>query len=133
LSQLVGVASLLLFFRGTAVLVEQQLGLPRRGYCSMHPVDTARSSVAELEDVRVLLPHPPMREYGYVVVVADDKVLIEATVEDPSGFGEGLLYLLRGDVALLFLLEEGMISHCQRKLMLVGANRVHTLGHFYRK
>ena len=85
----------------------------------MHPVDTLRSLVAELEDMPVLLPHPAMGDYRcVVVVVADDKVLIEATVEDPSGLGEGLLYLLRGDVAPPFSLrEEGMISHCQRELI----------------
>jgi hypothetical protein len=49
-----------------------------------------------------------MSEYGYVVsVVADDKVLIDATVEDSSGFGEGLVYLLRGDVAPPFSLRRG--------------------------
>jgi hypothetical protein len=107
LSQLVEIASLRLFFRGTAVLFEQQLGLPRRGYCSMHPVDTLRSLVAELEDMPVLLPHPAMGYYRCVVVVAADQMLIEATVEDPSGFGEGLLYLLRGDVAPPFSLRRG--------------------------
>jgi hypothetical protein len=98
LSQLVEIASLRLYFWGTVVLFEQQLGLPRRGY-SMHPVDTLRSLVAKLEDVPVLLPHPAMGDYRCMVVVAADQMLIEAAVEDPSGFGEGLLYLLRGHVA----------------------------------
>ena len=63
----------------------------------MHPVDTPRSLVAKLEDVRVVLPHPAMGHYrGAVVVVADDQVLGEAAVETPSGLGEGLAYLLRG-------------------------------------
>jgi hypothetical protein len=73
----------------------------------MHPVDTLRSLVAKLEDVRVLLPHPAMGDYRCMVVVATDQLLIEATVEDPSGFGEGLLYLLRGDVAPPFSLRRG--------------------------
>jgi hypothetical protein len=61
----------------------------------MHPVDTLRSLVAELEDVPGLLPHPAMSEYGYVVsVVADDQVLGEAAVDLPSSFRESLLYVL---------------------------------------
>src|SRR5918994_3064833 len=64
----------------------------------MHPVDTPRSLVAQLEDVRVLLPHPAMDGYRRVVVVADDWVLGEAAVQTPSGFGEGLPYLLWGHV-----------------------------------
>ena len=62
----------------------------------MHPVDPPRSSVAQLEDVRVLLPHPAVSGYRCVVVVTDDQVLGEAAVETPSGLGEGLPYLLRG-------------------------------------
>jgi hypothetical protein len=56
----------------------------------MHPVGTPRSSVAQLEDVRVLLPHPAMDGYRcvVVVVVADDQVLGEAAVQTPSGFGD---------------------------------------------
>jgi hypothetical protein len=37
-----------------------------------------------------------MDDYGHVVVVTDDQVLGEATVEAPSGLGEGLAYLLWG-------------------------------------
>jgi hypothetical protein len=63
----------------------------------MHPVDTPRSLVAKLKDVRVVLPHPAMGHYrGAVVVVADDQVLGEAAVQTPSGLGEGLTYLLWG-------------------------------------
>src|SRR5919112_4348015 len=62
----------------------------------MHPVDPPRSLVAQLEDVRVLLPHPAMGGYRRVVVVADDQVLREAAVETPSGLDEGLAYLLWG-------------------------------------
>ena len=77
------------------MLIQQQLGLPRRGY-GMHPVDTLRSLVVQLEDVRVLLPHSAMGGYRRLVVMADDPVLGEATVETPSGLGEGLPYLLWG-------------------------------------
>jgi hypothetical protein len=87
----VGVAPFL--FRGTAIFSEQELGLPRRGY-GMHPVDTLRSLVAQLEDVPGLLPHPAMSEYGYVAVVADDQVLGEVALNLPSSFCEGLLYVL---------------------------------------
>ena len=67
----------------------------------MHPVRALRPLVAQLEDVGVLLPHPAMGEYRcVVVVVADDQVLGEATVKSPSGLGEGLFYLLWGDVPL---------------------------------
>ena len=58
----------------------------------MHPVDALRSLVTELEDVRVLLPHPAMGGYrGVPVVVADDKVLggEAALLDAPSGFGKG--------------------------------------------
>lgn len=98
------------------MLFEQQLGLPRRGY-GMHPVDTPRSLVAKLEDVRVVLPHPAMGHYrGAVVVVADDQVLGEAAVQTPSGLGEGLTYLLWGHDVPLFhpppwVREKGTISH----------------------
>src|SRR5919107_2619395 len=66
----------------------------------MHPVNTLRSSVAQLEDVRVLLPHPVMGDYRcvVVVVVADDQVFGEAAVQTPSGLGEGLPCLLWGHV-----------------------------------
>jgi hypothetical protein len=61
----------------------------------MHPVGTLRSLVAQLEDVRILLPHPAMGRYRRaVVVVADDQVLRECAVQTPSGLGEGLAYLL---------------------------------------
>ena len=77
---------------------EQQLGLPRRGY-GVHPVDPPRSRVSQLEDMRVILPHPAMGDYRcVVVVVADDRVLGGAAVETPSGLGEGLPYLLWGHV-----------------------------------
>jgi hypothetical protein len=85
-------AKLLFFFRGATGLFDQQLGLPRRGY-GVYPVDTLRSLVAKLEDVYVLLPHPAMRDYRCVVIVADDKVLGEVALKTPSGLGEGLLYL----------------------------------------
>ena len=80
------------------MLIQQQLGLPRRGY-GMHPVHTPRSLVAKLEDMCVVLPHPAMGDYRRVaVVVADDLVLGEAAVQMPTGLGEGLAYLLWGHV-----------------------------------
>ena len=78
LSQLVEIASLRLYFWGTVVLFEQQLGLPRRGY-SMHPVDTLRSLVAKLEDVPVLLPHPAMGDYRCMVVSPPVKLIVSSS------------------------------------------------------
>jgi hypothetical protein len=58
-----------------------------------------------------------MREYGYVVVVADDQVLREAAVETPPSLGEGLFYLLWGNVFPPPTIPSSpktkmMISHC---------------------
>jgi hypothetical protein len=105
----------------------------------MHPVDTLRSLVAELEDVGVLLPHPAMGGYRHVVVVVgDDQVLGEAAVKTPSGLGEGLLCLLRGNVTppyspSLAKRKRNGLTLPEKAYGPKGAIRVHTLGHFYRK
>jgi hypothetical protein len=105
----------------------------------MHPVDTLRSLVTELEDVRVLLPHPAIGDYRCVVVVADDKIIGEATaVEAPSGFGEGLLCLFRGQFSPLS--SPSLPERKRNSLTLLeksngpkGATRVHTLDYSYPK
>ena len=80
-----------------------------------------------------------MSDYRRVVVVADDQVLGEATVETLSGLGEGLPYLLWGHVVSP-LSSPSLPERKRNSLTLLeksngpkGATRVHTLDYSYPK